>query len=330
MTSITSDLKVAVVGCGYAGRCHAHAYSITLGVKLVAVCDIQPAAAEKAATAFGVTAYTSFEAMLAKEKPDVVSIATRESNHEIPVIHALESGAAVFCEKIMADTVQAGERMVAAARRTEGMLAVNYNYRTLPGFAAIKARLASGATGAVPLAVAQTHAYLWHHMLDMLRFYFGDALEVSATLKGNPEDTPYDWRGQDEMLYIPSLAASATFRFSSGAVATLAATKHTSFDRHLMEISLYGENERIQLVDITPANTCGRFIDGPLVDALRTTPAVTLDQSFDLSIAAFVKALRAGDPPPATGEDGLRVLYMENAVVRAARENRTVKIQNAL
>ena len=112
-----SELKAAVIGTGGAGRLHAEVYAKDRHTRLAAVVSQSAARAEAVAAEFGVRGYTSVEEMLERERPDVVSVATLEWDHEAPVLQSLEAGAHVLCEKILAHTVAIGEGI---SRRRRG------------------------------------------------------------------------------------------------------------------------------------------------------------------------------------------------------------------
>ena len=96
------DLKAAVIGTGGAARLHLEAYRRYPHTQPVAVCSNDRPRAEAVAVQYGVRAYTSIPDMLERERPDLVSVATLEWDHEAPVLLSLEAGAHVLCEKIMA------------------------------------------------------------------------------------------------------------------------------------------------------------------------------------------------------------------------------------
>ena len=62
--------------------------------------------------------FTSFDEALAQTRPDVVSINTFPDTHAEFAIKAMESGAHVFVEKPLAETVAEAERVVQTAVRT--------------------------------------------------------------------------------------------------------------------------------------------------------------------------------------------------------------------
>jgi predicted dehydrogenase len=83
------DIKAVVIGTGAAGRFHVHAYRKCPHTQLTAVCSADAARARAFAGEFGVRPYTSIEQMLATERPDLVTVATLEWEHESPVLTSL-------------------------------------------------------------------------------------------------------------------------------------------------------------------------------------------------------------------------------------------------
>ncbi len=66
-------LNVAVIGMGNIGNTHAPVYQADPLANLVAVCDIIPERADRAAARYGVRAYYSVADLLANEALDAVS-----------------------------------------------------------------------------------------------------------------------------------------------------------------------------------------------------------------------------------------------------------------
>ena len=317
MTDSAAPIRTAIVGCGGAGRNHATGYRTATDAELIAVCDFDRERADALAADHDVAAYGDLDTLLDDCDPDVVSVATPEQHHVEPTITALEAGADVFCEKIMADSVAGGRRMVETAERTGGTLAVDYNYRHMPAFATLRDRLDAGDLGDLHLASADAHAYGWHHTLDLLTFLFGEPQRVRATLDHDPTAVDEAFR-LDDVLYVPSHAVSATIEFESGVLASLSSSIHTDLDDHLIDLAVYGDEGRVRLTGMTPGDSTGTVAPGPLAAPLRDAESITLDESFVRSIVAFVDATAAGEAPPTTGADGLRLLTLERAVLEAA------------
>ena len=75
--------RIALAGAGFYAANHLHAWADLApeGAELVAVCDLDAGKAERAARAFGATAYTDFADMLDRERPDLVDIVTQMHAH---------------------------------------------------------------------------------------------------------------------------------------------------------------------------------------------------------------------------------------------------------
>jgi predicted dehydrogenase len=81
-----TTLDVALVGCGFFARNHLNAWRDLAGegdgLRLVAVCDVDPGKAQAAAAEFGVERwYADAAAMLDAERPGLVDIVTRMDTH---------------------------------------------------------------------------------------------------------------------------------------------------------------------------------------------------------------------------------------------------------
>ena len=72
--------------------------------------------------------------MLRDRKVDAVIISTPTFTHEGLVDKALEAGKAVFCEKPLAETVEATRRLYAQADKAKKPLLVAFNRRFDPSF----------------------------------------------------------------------------------------------------------------------------------------------------------------------------------------------------
>ena len=332
-----SDLKAAVIGTGGAAQLHLAAYAASPHTVPVAVVSHSAERAAALAAEHGVRAYTSAEAMLAAERPDVVSVATLEWDHEAPVLLSLAGGAHVLCEKIMADTLASGERMLAAARAAHRTLGVNYNYRAVPAHGLLRQAIAAGDFGSPCLFSAHMHAYLFPHLLDLMRSFFGDPVEVTATaldyqalrppVSTGPSGRPWTFGEGVEMLYHPSIATTATFRFASpNFLATMSASALVPLEENFWSFALYGTRGSLAIDRATRANLNGTASLGALAAKIAALPPCSYAESFFLSVAAFAEAVANNRPAPVTGEDGLAALRLDAAMVESIRAGRAVPL----
>ena len=93
-------MRSAIIGLGVIGNVHAQILTAR-GEEIVALCDIDPAVAEKAKEKWAEDAeiYTDYREMLEKVKPDVVHICTPHYLHADMVIDALGKNINTLCEK---------------------------------------------------------------------------------------------------------------------------------------------------------------------------------------------------------------------------------------
>ncbi len=127
--------RVLVVGLGTMGMSHARAYQAIDGFELVGLCTRNAAARSDLDTEFpGVPRFEGLTEALATLKPDAVSINTYTEHHAPMALEALAAGAHVFCEKPLADSLEAAERVVAAARKANKALLVGYILRVHPSW----------------------------------------------------------------------------------------------------------------------------------------------------------------------------------------------------
>ncbi len=145
-------LRIAVIGVGVMGSLHARDIAALENTELAAVCDINPARADKYAQMYGVPAFYDHQQMLAQADLDAVLIATPHYDHPSIAMHAFERGLHVLTEKPVAVHVQAAQEMIAAyeaARRQQPGLAfaVMFQQRTYGFWQKIKSLIDGGELG---------------------------------------------------------------------------------------------------------------------------------------------------------------------------------------
>ncbi|SMD04092.1 Gfo/Idh/MocA family protein, partial [Pedobacter nyackensis] len=135
MSLITKNLRVLVVGCGNMGASHAAAYHNLDGFE---ICGIVSTGNSKVVLneklGGGYPLFSDYEEALAQTKPDAVCISTYPDTHEPFAVKAMESGAHVFIEKPLADSVEGAQRVADAAKKYGKKLLVGYILRYHPSW----------------------------------------------------------------------------------------------------------------------------------------------------------------------------------------------------
>ncbi len=100
--------------------------------------------------------YTDDEAMLAAHAGlDAVTICTPIYLHEQMVIRALEAGCHVLCAKPATTTVQSADRMIAAARKADRHVLIDFQHVYAHATQQIKQAIADGRLGAIKTVVVK-------------------------------------------------------------------------------------------------------------------------------------------------------------------------------
>ena len=223
---------------------HRNAIAEVPEIEIAACVDVDAARARKAADETGAPPFTSLDDALESGAVQAVDLMLPHDRHEEVAIHCLESGVHVLLEKPMAPTVDACERILAAAGRASSVFMVAENAQYWPEVLIANELIEDGAIG--DLVTAQVHLFMppmpmyyggadpWRfdqkrmgggvsidtgsHYIRPLRMWLGEIDEVVAAM-----EHPYEPM-QGESL------ARALFRFVSGQV--------VSFDLMLTEAAV--------------------------------------------------------------------------------------------
>jgi predicted dehydrogenase len=150
-------LRVGFLGAGWIGRNRMEAMLATGAIEAAAVCDPSPEfLAEAKRLAPDARDVPDLAAMLELGLDGIV-IATPSAMHAEQTIRALESGAAVFCQKPLGRTADEVRAAIEAARAADRLLAVDLSYRHTAGMKAIAEQVRSGALGRVFAAALVFH-----------------------------------------------------------------------------------------------------------------------------------------------------------------------------
>jgi len=128
MSETTHPVRLGVVGLGFMGQTHA-TNADELGHEVVAGTDVVADSRDEFARAYGAMTYEDVAEMYESEDIDAVVVSTPNAFHEEAVVGALERGYDVLCEKPLADSLAAAERIAAAAHDADGFCAVNFHNR---------------------------------------------------------------------------------------------------------------------------------------------------------------------------------------------------------
>lgn len=329
-------LKAAVIGVGSMGRHHARVYSELDQVELVAVADANRQVVDWASKRHGGRPYTDYLQMLDAEQPDLISVAVPTDLHHQVACDAMQRGIHVLIEKPLARHMEEGVHLLQLARQQGVVLTVGHIERFNPAIIELKRRLDNGAIGrAFHLNVRRWSPYpkrirdvgvildLATHDLDIMPYLVGERVErvyaeADFLLSSDHEDS-----------------ISAFLRFPNGTLGALDVNWVTPCK--VRQLSVTGECGMIT-VDYLSQDLYIYQNDSVTSDWERLTlftgvsegdmirPSIAKREPLRVELESFVAAVVGGHPPLITGQDGLEVLRLANAVADSARTRQPVVI----
>jgi len=342
-------IRVGVIGLGM-GRHHIAGYQTHPDAEVVAIADLDEARLAEIGDQYGVpNRYATAEEMLAGEALDVVSVATPNKFHRSLTVAALEAGCHVLCEKPMALNAAEAREMLAAAERANRRLMINFSYRFGEQSQALKERVDAGELGEIYFGRT-----VWHRRRGLPRFgsWFGQKaisgggplidlgvhrLDLALWLMGYPKPVWVMGGAYNPIASALALEqgveydvedlAVAMIRFENGAMLEVEASWAANVqERELMETRLLG--------------TKGGLVQRNLNEGYEFEAEIYVERAgahYDMKLHApprrrtnamrhFVESIVKDVPHIATGEEGLLVMQILDAIYESADKGEPVYI----
>jgi predicted dehydrogenase len=142
------EIRVGVIGVGWAGQRHLEAYDALPGVQIAAVAGLEEPVRAALAAQYAIEHQVDrWEDLVELDGLDAVSVAVPTYLHAPIAIAALERGLHVLSEKPMARDEQEARSMVAAARAAGRVLDVGFNHRERGDIQKLKEIIDAGRLG---------------------------------------------------------------------------------------------------------------------------------------------------------------------------------------
>ena len=191
-----ADFKAAIIGCGGRAVGHADGFVAVDDTELVAVADLEEERADGFGEKFGAKVYYDVEKMLDAEKPDIVSIVTREHPRRALTVTCAEAGVrGIIAEKPMARTLAEAYEMVEVCEANNCVLTVCQQMRFCTEFIKAREVMASGEIGRPYFLRAASYGALMEqgpHMIDMVLYVIGDRKVVSVMAQVDEIEKSHD------------------------------------------------------------------------------------------------------------------------------------------
>lgn len=331
-----------IIGAGQWGELHARVYASSPHVILAGVCDLIEHRAESIAQAYGAVHYKDYAELLADEAISAVSIVTPDFAHAEIALAAAEAGKHILVEKPLAMTVEECQAIIDAAKRSNVKLMVDFHNRWSPPFYKAWEAIRRGDIG------EPQHVY----------YRLNDTIYVPTTMLTWAEKSTVEWfigthsidtirwLLQDEVRRVYAVSRSrvltkmgintpdfyqVTLEFNSGATAhvenswILPKTTPNIID---LKCEIIGDKGALYL-DTSHARILEKYTEteASYPDVLVMPQIYGAQMGFAAeSIRHFIDCVLHDREPRVTGEDGLIVTQIIQAIEQSARTNNPVEI----
>jgi predicted dehydrogenase len=358
-----AELRVGVIGLGWAGQQHIAAYDAHAGTKLVAIAGLEEPVRTKLAAQYRIEHdVAAWEDLLELGDLDAVSVAVPTFLHAPIAIAALQRGLHVLCEKPIALNAPQADAMVQAARTADRVLDVAFNHRQRGDIQKLKEVVDAGRLGRTYYAKAW---WLRRTGIPTLGSWFTQAelagggplvdigvhvLDYSLFLLGNPEvvavsASTYDLLatagfGSDTSLIKTGTTGTPTFdvedlasvfmRLADGGTLLVEASwaAHRR-DGDEFGITLYGTDGGAELIvdDYAPKGSLRIFTDDDGAAIAARVP-VQPGRGHQAVIEQFVERIRSGECKQHDGSNAAALARVVDACYLSAAEQREIRLDS--
>ncbi len=334
---MTNAIRIGLIGAGRIGQVHAeHLAHRVPGVELVAIADVNVAAAQKLADRHRIAGVFDKPAdIFAHPQIDAVVICSSTDTHAQFIEDAAAGHKHIFCEKPISHDLAKIDQALAAVQTAGVKLQIGFNRRFDPNFKQVHDVIAKGGIGALhilrvtsrdpeppPVEYVKVSGGLFLdmtiHDFDMVRYLAGSEVVEVYAAGGVLVDSRIGEAGDIDTAVI-------TLKFENGAIGTIDNSRK----------AVYGYDQRVEAFGSAGAvNVANNLPNTAIIsDAQGVHAAKPLyffleryTESFIAEMRAFIEAVQHDKPTPVTGHDGRMAAVIGLAAQKSYRENRPVKV----
>ena len=340
-----------IAGAGLIAKFHARAIKAIPGARLIAIASRTESRAKALAAEFAVEAVRGYEALIAREDIDVVTVCTPSGAHTEVAIAAAKAGKNVIVEKPLEITLEKCDRIIEACRKNRVKLGVIFQSRFFDASRIVKNAVEDGRFGR--LTMADAYVKWWRsqeyydkgqwkgtwaldgggalmnqsiHAVDLLLWLVGPIKKVAAYVKTlahkgiEVEDT-----------------AVAAIEFENGALGVIEGAT-SAFPGFLKRIEISGDKGTAVLEEEDIVSWMFD-VDRPEDEKIRkdfsrkrsgaggaADPAAIGVEGHTRQFEDFIRAIRENRTPAVSGEEGRKAVELVLAIYRSSQIGKCVEL----
>lgn len=335
---------IAIVGCGNIASQYASTFSASDVVDMKGVFDLDPERTRAFGEEFGVTAYSSFDDLLADDVELVVNLTIHHAHFDVTT-RLLEAGMHVYSEKPLALSYREARELVDLAEDRD--LFLGCSPFTWLGAAQMRAleQIRAGLLGDVRVVYADVnHGRIetWHpnpapfygvgsmwdvgvYPLALAAAFFGPITSVRAigrlilptrtTLTGEP----YSFTTPDLIVAMLDLA--------NGTVVRLTTSFYVSSDTQIEGIEFHGDAGSLRLDSLYDPNANLEYAAfGHAYDEFIDVEGSQPDMAWGFGVEDMARRLQRGEPPRTSGALAAHVVDVMEAIEHSMSDDAPVAV----
>lgn len=348
-------VKIGIIGAGAIGAIHLDALKTVPAARVIALCDTEAEKLTRTAKDYGIErTFTDYKKMLKEKDIDAVYVCSPNSLHCEMTIHAFKAGKNVFCEKPMALNAARARKMVAAAKASRKILqmgmvsrhgaeakmlksfidkgylgriyhmrVVRLRRRGIPGLGGwFTTKRLSGGGGLIDIGVHSIDLAMW-----LANQWKPQRVSAATYAEFGPRMRDYVytgmWAGPPNCRGVFDVDdyACGMVRFTGNVTMTL----EISWAANAQpgdSVEILGDKGGIRSGGGNPA-TIFTEQNKHIVDL---TPQTGKTNPFEVQAAQFINTVLGKDKPAATGEEGLTVMKVLDAIYKSAKLRKEVAL----
>jgi predicted dehydrogenase len=293
--------------------------------------------------------FEDYKKLLELDEIDGVSVCTPNYVHYQPTIDSLKAGKNVLCEKPIAMNAIQAKEMVATARKAKKILQIGYNSRFQPSNQTLKRFIDAGELGNIYYARSQALRVrgipgwgvfidkskqgggplidIGVHVLDLTLWFMGHPKPIAASgvtyQKFGTRGDVVSFMGQwDYKNFTVEDMAAALIRFDNGATVVLESSFVANLKDEVHQVTLMGDagGATAYPLTITQERHKSVFTYEPKI------PGGNNLNTHYAEMQAFVQCIRDKKEPLVTGEHGLMVAQIMDAIYKSSETGKEVTI----
>ena len=331
---MSTPIPVAVVGTGHMGRHHVRIYHELPETELVGIVDLDPAKAGELADKYQTTPYSSIEPVIGRVK--AVSIAVPTVAHLEVARPFIEAGVAVLIEKPLAPDSETARLLHRLAREHGTLLQVGHTERFNPVVRSLTRmgvrpkfiethRISPFTFRSADVGVVMD--MMIHDIDIVLSLVGGKPIAVEAVgvrVLARYEDVANAWVTFDDGC-VANLTASRLALKTERKIRVFSEQAYLSMDYQKKNGIAIKKDANLDLLKLARDHDAKDLsqLAGLDFGSLVKVEALQVDDVEPLraELQSFIRALRTGEKPEVSGEDGLAAVELAERIVAAVKKH---------